>query len=205
ALGGCVARDEGSLKESTAPSAAIPPLQRIRGEALIGKDGYGFTPCGSDRQRILAIAPPAKAFLDRFLAPGGKPEFFLDAWAREKVGRLEVVGIERAHTEGPRCDAAREEVQFVARGNEPFWSLQVTPHVWQLQRPDQPLLSATAVPTKVGAAYVWNSISPPAKVEITQGYCADGMADAVSAWQASIDLGDRRLTGCAYRGELSLP
>ncbi|MET0655310.1 MAG: hypothetical protein ABWY94_07045 [Pseudoxanthomonas sp.] len=205
ALSGCAAQDEGSIKDNVSQPAGIAPIQRIRGEALIGKDGYGFTPCGSDRQRILVLVAPARDFLERFLEPGGKPEFFVDAWAREKEGKLEVVGIERAYTEGPRCGAAREEVQFVARGTEPFWSLQVAPSGWQLQRPDQPLLSVTGVPIKQGPAYAWSSVSPEATVEIVPGYCADGMADAASAWQARVSVGELRLSGCAYRGELRLP
>lgn len=207
ALTGCAAREAGPATEDAESSgeSAAPEIQRIRGEALVGKDGYGLTPCGSDRQRILTLSPQSSIFLDRFLESGGKLEFFLDAWVREKDGKLEVVAIERAHTEGPRCDSAPEVAQFVASGTEPFWSLQLSPTGWLLQRPDSPPLQVTASPEKVGDGYAWASASPQNRVEITPGYCADGMADAASAWQAKIDLGDVQLTGCAHRGELPLP
>lgn len=206
-LAGCAAREAGSTTEDADPSGepAVPEAQRIRGEALVGKDGYGLTPCGSDRQRILLLSPQSRIFLDRFLESGGKLEFFMDAWVREKEGKLEVVAIERAHTEGPRCDSAPEPAQFVASGTEPFWSLQLSPTGWLLQRPDSPPLQVDAAPAKVGAGYVWSSVSPKATVEIMPGYCADGMADAASAWQAKISLGELQLAGCAHRGELPLP
>lgn len=206
-LGACAGQGNGpdaaGGDSSSTPSTTA--LQRIRGEVVVGKDGYGLTPCGGDRQRILALSAQAKDFIDRFQAPAGKPEFFLDAWAREQGGKLEVIAIERAHTEGPRCDAAPEHAQFVASGTEPFWSLRIAPTGWLLERPDIPPLQAMAMAEKIGSGYAWASASPKAKVELTPGYCADGMADAASAWQASIELGDVRLTGCAHRGELSLP
>lgn len=184
------------------PSAA---LQRIRGEVVVGKDGYGLTPCGGGPQRILALSTQAKDFIDRFQAPAGKPEFFLDAWAKEQGGKLQVVAVERAHTEGPRCDATLEQAQFVASGTEPFWSLRVAPTGWLLERPDSPPLQAMTAAEKIGSGYAWTSASPKARVELTPGYCADAMADAASAWQARIELGDVRLTGCAHRSGLPLP
>lgn len=207
ALTGCAAPGDAPATGDTDPSggSSPPEMRRIRGEAIVGKDGYGLTPCGSDRQRILALSPQARIFLDRFLEPGGKLEFFLDVWAKEKEGKLEVVAIERAHTEGPRCDAAPEEAQFVASGTEPFWSLELSPTGWVLQRPDSAPLHAQSIAAKTGEGYVWASDSPKATVELAPGYCADAMADAASAWQAKVSLGDLRLTGCAHRGELPLP
>lgn len=206
-LGACAGQGNGpDAAGGDSPSTpSTTALQRVRGEVVMGKDGYGLTPCGGDRQRILALSAQAKDFIDRFQAPAGKPEFFLDAWARERGGKLEVVAIERAHTEGPRCDAAPEQAQFVASGTEPFWSLRVSPTGWLLERPDSPPLQAMAAAEKIGSGYAWVSASPKAKVELTPGYCADGMADAASAWQTRIELGDVRLTGCAHRGELPLP
>ena len=206
-LTSCAAREAGSATGDADPSGepAAAEVQRMRGEALVGKDGYGLTPCGSDRQHILALSPQPQIFLDRFLQSGGKLEFFLDAWVRQKEGKLEVVTIERAHTEGPRCDSALEAAQFVASGTEPFWSLQLSPTGWLLQRPDNPPLQVAATPTKVGAGYAWTSVAPKATVEILPGYCADGMADAASAWQAKVSLGDLQLAGCAHRGQLPLP
>lgn len=188
-----------------APSPAVAGLQRLRGEAVVGKDGYGVTPCGSERQRIVEFAPDAQAFVDRFLEPGGRLEFFLDGWAREHEGKLVIESIERVHTEGPRCDAPVEQAMFVARGNEPFWSLSLRATEWELQRPGEDALRVQAPATKVGAAYVWVSSAPAAKVEIVPGYCADGMADAASGWAAELSLDGKTFRGCAYRGALTLP
>lgn len=207
AVSGCAAPASGPVVETPdePDRAPMPQLQRVRGEALVGKDGYGLTPCGSDRQRILALGPQAQVFLDRFLQPGGKREFFMDAWTREAEGKLEVVAIERLHTEGPRCDRALEHVRFVASGTEPFWSAGLSATGWIVQRPDSPPLHMQATVLKKDAGYIWNSASPNVTIEITPGYCADAMADATSAWHAKIELADQQLAGCASRGDLPLP
>lgn len=188
-----------------AASSSVADLERLRGEAIVGKDGYGITPCGSDRQRIVEFAPAAQAIIDRFLEPGGRLEFFFDGWAREREGKLVIESVERVHTEGPRCDAPVEQAMFVARGTEPFWSLSLTATGWELQRPGEDVLRVQAPAAKAGAAYVWESSAPVAKVEIVPGYCADGMADAASGWEAKLNLDGKAFGGCAYRGALALP
>lgn len=192
--------------QSVAATPAVAGLQRLRGEAVVGKDGYGITPCGSERQRIVEFAPEAQAFIDRFLEPGGRLEFFFDGWARERDdGKLLIESVERLHTEGPRCDAPPEEAMFVARGNEPFWSLSLTATGWELQRPDADALRIKTAVAKSGAGYAWTSATPAAKVEIIPGYCADGMADAASGWQAKLSLDGKVFEGCAHRGAQPLP
>lgn len=187
-----------------AASPSVTGLERLRGEAVVGKDGYGVTPCGSERQRIVEFAPEAQAFIDRFLDPGGRLAFFFDGWAREHEGKLAIESVERMHTEGSRCDAPVEQAVFIARGNEPFWSLSLSATEWELQRPGEEALRVRAPATKVDADYVWESPAPAAKVEIVPGYCADGMADAVSGWAARLTLEGKVLTGCAHRGALPL-
>lgn len=195
----------GELPAGTTSPAAGSPLQRLRGEALVGKDGYGVTPCGSQQQKIARFAPSAQEFIDRFLEPGGRLEFFLDGWVHEENGQLLFESVERAHVEGPRCDREPEDAAFVARGNEPFWSLSLTANDWELQRSGAEPLRAEAKSAKAGDGYVWESAAPAAKVELVPGYCADSMADAASAWQARLTLDGETLSGCAWRGAQALP
>ncbi len=188
-----------------APAAKMPAPQRLRGEAVVGKDGYGVTPCGSQRQRIVRFAPDAQAFVDRFLEPGGRLEFFLDGWASEQGGQLVVEAVERVHTEGPRCDREPEDAAFAARGNEPFWALSLTAAGWALQRPGAEPLHADAKAAKVGDGYACASTAPAALVELSPGFCADGMADAATAWRAKLTLDGETWNGCAWRGMQPLP
>lgn len=70
-------------------------LFRIRGILVVGKDGYGLTPCGSDRQRKVDFSPAAQAEIAAFLEAGWHSEFYLDGWARARAGRLHILSIER--------------------------------------------------------------------------------------------------------------
>lgn len=198
------AAEEASVP-TVAPDASAGDLRRVRGEVVAGKDGYDLTPCGSDGQRIVTFAPEAQALVERFAGPNGQPAFFLDGWAGERNGALVVESVERAHVEGPRCDAALEDTIFTARGNEPFWSLSLTAAGWELQRPGEAATGAASLPAKSGDGYAWESTTPAARVEIVPGLCADSMADAVSGWQAKLSLDGRTFTGCAHRGALPLP
>lgn len=187
------------------PGPGQAPLQRLRGEVVSGADGVMITPCGAGRAQPLVLAPQAQAFVERFGKTGAAAAFFLDGWGREQGGRLQVDAVERAHAEGPRCDAVPEDAMFVARGNEPFWSLAVDAAGWKLQRPGSDALHAEAAATRSGEGYAWQSAAPAARVEIVPRYCADSMADAATGWQAKLVLGDETLQGCAYRGAAALP
>lgn len=189
------------------PESVPAAMRRIRGELVVGKDGYGLTPCDRARQRMVLFSTPAQAFVDRFLAAGGTRAFFLDGWGMAGAdGRIAIERIERLHTEGPRCDRAIGDAVFVARGNEPFWALRVLPDRVVLERPDaDPVEAAARAIALDGGGYRWQADSPVITVTLRPGYCADGMADAASAWQARVTLSGVELAGCAHRGTRPLP
>ena len=198
---------------STAPVAApmeFPPdlpLSRFRGQAVMGKDGYGLTVCGDTRQLVVGFTPEAQATLDGFLA-GGAKEFFLDGWGQEVDGKPQFSTIERIYSEGPGCDEQDLGLAlFRARGNEPFWSLDVTPSGVNLQRPDQAMLTAEYQPLEKAADGVRHFIGDTAEgkleLTLTPGKCSDGMSDTVYGWSAVAKIGDQQLKGCAYTGLVS--
>ena len=70
-------------------------MQRIRGEVIVGKDGYGLTLCGQDRQQIITFSPAAQEQVDRYLEGGGALQFLVEGQAKLENGALQVITIER--------------------------------------------------------------------------------------------------------------
>jgi len=104
-----------------APAQSAPDLG-LRGQAGLGKDGYGIVPCGESGQKIMEVAPEAQPFLAKFLE-GGAHEFFVEAEAEPTIaGHLRVLRFHRLYTEGPGCDDPMGSMRFAAFGTEPFWA-----------------------------------------------------------------------------------
>ena len=190
----------------TAPVATTPAgtaEQRVRGNGVMGKDGYGITPCGESIQRMADFGPEAAPVLDTFLASGAR-EFFIDAWAVTGTdGRLAVNRVERIYTEGPGCDEALSGVVLVARGNEPFWSVRSGQDGVVLERPGVPAISGpfTGVTESEGGRRI-ESETPSGKlvVQFTPAACSDGMSDSIYGWTAKASLRNEEWSGCGFAG-----
>lgn len=182
------------------PSAAV---FRLRGNAVMGKDGYGLVPCGETAQRIVFFETDAKPLLDAFLA-GGAREFFVDGWAIDAAaGKARVLRLERVYSEGPGCDEALGGVVFVARGTEPFWSVRAGMDGVRLERPDHAPLDAefTGVSEQGLDRIIAASTAEGAlALRLTPGQCSDGMSDTVYGWTAQLTLGEEAFRGCGYAG-----
>lgn len=190
----------------SAPVAATPTgtaEQRVRGNGVMGKDGYGITPCGESSQRMADFGPEAAPVLDTFMASGAR-EFVIDAWASPGAdGRLAVTRIERIYTEGPSCDEALSGVVFFARGNEPFWSVRSGQDGVVLERPGVPAISGpyTGVTESEGGRRI-ESETPSGKlvVQFTPAACSDGMSDSIYGWTAKASLRNEAWSGCGFAG-----
>jgi putative lipoprotein len=197
--------------EPAAPVQEFPAdlaLGRFRGQAVLGKDGYGLTVCGDTRQLIVGFKPEAQAVLDEFLK-GGAKEFFLDGWGTtDAQARPQFDKIERIYTEGPGCDEKDLGLSlFRARGNEPFWSVDVGPAGVKVQRPDQPELVAEYQPLEKldggGRKFAGKTDAGDVELVLTPGTCKDGMSDTVYGWNASLKVGATEYKGCAFSGLMS--
>jgi len=185
------------------PAAITHRGRGLRGKAVMGKDGYGITPCGEQAQRIMEIAPGAKAFLDSYLK-GGAHEFFVEAEGLEQEnGHLFVTRFHRLYSEGPGCDAQLDPNAFVAWGNEPFWAASDTGGGLRLERPGADALVATDSQARIENGE-WIVEGQTAQgmlsVRLVPGECRDGMSDALYAWSTSAHFGDTELKGCGFPG-----
>ena len=197
---------------AVAAAASVPPAspaaitrrgRGLRGNAIMGKDGYGITPCGEPEQRIMEIAPGEKAFLDAYLE-GGAREFFVEAEGRElDNGHVFVTRFHRLYSEGPGCDAQLDPTAFVAWGNEPFWAASDAGGTLRLERPGaEPLLATRSEARAEGGEWIveGQTSSGTLSLRLVPGHCRDGMSDALYAWSAVAQFGDTELKGCGFPG-----
>ena len=194
--------------DAPAPAAtaapATPSAMRLRGAGLMGKDGYGFTLCGEDTQRIATLEPAAKAVLEAFLA-GGAREFRIDAWG-DLVGsdKLTLRAIERVGTEGLGCDEREFRYLFKAYGTEPFWNLDLDVAQGTFSRPDHESVSGEmkqAAPGENGVRqFSVDTLAGRIEATLTPGPCNDGMSDTTFGWTSQVTTGGETLRGCAYAG-----
>jgi putative lipoprotein len=188
---------------ATPPPMREPVLARLRGAAIMGKDGYGVTLCGESAQRILAIDPAAQGMLDGFVS-GGVREFHLDATGELLPdGRARIAGIERIYTEGQGCDEALDAVQFRARGTEPFWSMDVGGGELVLERPDaEPVRGPVRDLGESRGTRNFEAATPAGRLflRLSPAHCNDGMSDTLYGWRAEGTLGRETFAGCAFRG-----
>lgn len=208
---------EGTTKSPAASRAAAAPSPnkdapasvtrgaRLRGQMVLGKDGFGFTPCGELAQRIASFDPATQVFVDRFLA-GGAHEFFIDAWAAQRAdGALEINRIERVGGDAKDCtEHGLSGVVFKAHGNEPFWGLTLSSDTLVLERPAVVPLTATIDGSdNDGGARRIHATSAAGKIEVRlqRTACSDGMSDALYAWTAQVQVGGQTLKGCGYSGQ----
>jgi uncharacterized membrane protein len=213
-LGGCgkAADSSNPAVEAAAPPAPVAPAlpaapigepHELRGQALMGKDGYGIVPCGESGQRILEISAEARPFLDKFLERGTH-EFFVEAEAQDLAGgRVRVLHFHRLYTEGPGCKAPLESMNFAAFGNEPFWAAVDAGDALRLERPGADALVAKPIESSEvdGALLVKGETgSGTLSLRLTPGFCSDGMSDALYAWNATASFGEQELHGCGFRG-----
>jgi putative lipoprotein len=186
-----------------APAPALPAKLDLRGQAVLGKDGYGIVPCGEKAQRIMQLVASAKPFLDKFLE-GGAKEFFVEAEAEATPeGALRVLRFHRLYTEGPGCNAPLNSMRFAAWGNEPFWAAVDAGEALRLERPGaEPLVAQPRSAREDAGSWIVEGDTATGKLSLrlTPGYCSDGMSDTLYAWSATVEAPDLQLKGCGFRG-----
>ena len=102
----------------------------------------------------------------------------------------------------PAADpAAPYKVDFSARGNEPFWRIDIKGTEIVLTRPDaSPTTAANAGLAVQAGKAIWTAQAgaTPVVVEVSPGECSDGMSDLKYAWSAEVKWGSETLKGCAF-------
>lgn len=102
----------------------------------------------------------------------------------------------------PVADPGAEfKVDFSARGNEPFWGVDIKGTNIVLTRPDAPAVTATnagLAATDSQATWTAQAGATPVTVTITRGDCSDGMSDLKYGYSAEVVWGAETLNGCGF-------
>ncbi len=102
----------------------------------------------------------------------------------------------------PAADPAAEfRVDFSARGNEPFWRVDIKGTDIVLTRPDAPPATATnagLAATDGQATWTAQAGAVAVMVTIARGDCSDGMSDLKYGYAAQVTWGDETLKGCGF-------
>ncbi len=185
-------------------SPSAPVLPPVRGQFVIGKDGYGITLCGETTQHIVGLDGQAKAFVGA-IAKNGMREFFVEGFgSTPAAGGGSIDRIERAYAEGPGCQGEATPFLFKAVGTEPFWSASVAQGKLSFERPDAPAISADFGGSPMhGDQRRFFATTPngPLQIAFTRATCSDGMSDSLYAWTAVVTFEGKQLQGCGYAGE----
>lgn len=214
------AADEAS--QAGAPPAAgagalEPGIQRVTGFVVIGQDRRDFQPCvgggeywldGPALPEILdlhanltpGMEPLESIFVDLLAAPGSPPESGPGAGL---AGRLDALEVRRAAFEGWGCREVDRSLVVEARGNEPFWRLEVTEAASIFATPDgeRAFTAGDPEPSPEGWRLTGTTdLGEPFTLVLDLTGCVDSMSGAWSHVTARLELPGQVLEGCGVLG-----
>ena len=192
-------------------------LQHLSGLATFGHEVRSFRPCGSEEDLWAIDSSGALWDLHREFAPGLEPYEGVFAVVTGTVGpppeegfgadygeSLVVEEVLYAAGEGFGCDSDWSRFSYRAQGNEPFWTLDLSPlsmelhllgegtRAWTPTQED----NADEVVRITGQALDGRSI----EVTLLREPCRDSMAGAYFGFSAIVRIEGEELTGCGLKG-----
>jgi uncharacterized membrane protein len=213
ALVSCTSGDEPA---DSADPAAGPRI--IRGYYVFGHEVREFRPCGEDEALWVIDQTALLKSLHFELAAGTMPyaEVFVvvagrtgappaDGFGADYAGAVTIEEVIYAALEGFGCDFDWSRFTYRAQGNEPSWTLEVTPAGMRLIRPGHPDLTWEGVEEiTVLNAVVFRATGddthPGVKLYIEPGPIRDTMSGAYYGLSAKLVLDGEAFAGSALRG-----
>jgi len=196
-----------------------PTNERFLGYVTIEADRPTFTACGTNERtwildltgqeltdvyKSLMINPGEPIFMEFIGLREPAPEVGFGA---EYTSQIKVLELLRAALEGPGCDENLSAVLFRARGNEPFWRVDVTRHAILFSDFGRSLkirLPYTqATETETGWRIRSSTARPDAHditIDLDRDSCNDSMSGAYFHLTAEVELDGYTYLGCAVQG-----
>jgi len=213
---------------SSLPAAASAPSEPTaesglaikRGVVTLAPDRSGFRPCGE--QKELLMIDQTDGVLKREFA-GEKDadgvdqglKLYIEAYgerAKDQVAPEGFAGtfvLEEALYAAPDgqtrgCDSPPQDYIVAARGNEPFWSVQVTDVALLWRQPEEPkeisIIEPQTQNSEGAVSYVAADTDHKIELLIEAQACRDDMSGEYFAYSARATLDGRKYSGCARIG-----
>jgi uncharacterized membrane protein len=189
---------------------------RYRGHLVWGHESRSFSECDGGREgwvinesgdelvavyEELATTPYQPVFVE---VRGEWLEAPAEGFGAGFGAALRITELLRAENEGFGCGLDLGAVQYLARGNEPFWSLRIRDDGMSMRLPGDPediVFPAPEIEAQPGlVTYESENAHSGIRVMLERRRCVDTMSGARYAWTARVDIGSMRLSGCAAEG-----
>ena len=178
------------------------------GRLVLAASELSFIPCGSDARIRLQDMPngDGAALVREFRGGNGE----IPALVRMSESRL--VEIRFAAPEGPDCGRLAAPVVVEARGNEPFWSVEVYGDSARLRVPLTPggmVFNRGSWRQLTGGQWAYEARRGQSGseeflvLELTETPCSDSMSGARYAFRAALIRDGNPARGCAVEGLLA--
>ena len=204
--------------------AAVPTPGPVRtaGVFVLGEGTVEFRPCdGGEPLWLDGPLVPDLVELHGELAPGVEPfeGVFVDLVGHlgpgpamgsgiAYSGSLIPLRVRRAAYEGWNCGDDDPAVVVEVRGTEPFWTLRVTDQEVDFATPEGRRTLEMGPLSDDAEGWVLQGTDADGSnvfVSLTPIPCRDAMSGAYSHLSAEVEIGGRRLQGCAYLGPTADP
>ena len=202
--------------------AAEPPAESSlalkRGRLSLATEQATFKPCGD--QAMLWVVDQTDGVLQQTFANESKPlELYIEAHgertpvpdgvaaARAYPGAfiLEEVLYASPPAESQGCDTPAPTYIVAARGNEPFWAVEVTEERMTWRQPEEPKEILIEAPQSQDAegtvGYTGKGAGHTLELFVDAEPCRDSMSGAFFAYSARAVFDGKEFKGCARIGE----
>jgi uncharacterized membrane protein len=209
---------------SEVPGASEPPAESglaiKRGIVTLAPDRSSFRPCGE--QKELLVVDQTDGVLKREFAgekdPDGAdqpPKLYIEAYGERASNQPAPEGfggtflLEEALYAAPDgqtrgCDSPPQDYIVATRGNEPFWSAEVTEAALLWRQPEDPKEISIAAPqtqdSEGAVSYVAANTEHKIELLIEAQGCRDDMSGEYFAYSARATLDGKKYAGCARIG-----
>jgi uncharacterized membrane protein len=207
------------------PTESEPPAESglaiKRGIAVISADHSTFRPCNESADLWMIDQTDgilARTFAGEKDAEGAANQplkLYIEAYGERATDQPAPVGfagtfqLEEALYAAPDgqtrgCDVPSQDYIVAARGNEPFWSAEVTGAALLWHQPDEPKQISIAAPQTLDAegavSYAANNTEHKVELSVEAQACRDDMSGEYFAYAARGTLDGKQYTGCARIG-----
>lgn len=210
-----------------APAPSPPPAESglaiKRGLVTLAPDRSSFRPCGEQKDLLMVDQTDGvlkREFAGETGADGADHglKLYVEAYGERATDRPAPEGfagvfmLEEAlyaaldgQTRG--CDSPSQDYIVAARGNEPFWSVQVTEAALLWGQPEEPKEISIPAPqtqnSEGAVSYVAANADHKIELLIEAQSCRDDMSGEYFAYSARATLDGKKYAGCARIGGMS--